>query len=761
MAWNDANANGAQETAESADGSVMVSLLKVTVVDSAITPTTDGAYNFKGVAPGDHYLKMAADPFTKNTPLRVSLSKESLDSNAQHQPSIKGQPMQAAAPRASAAPMLGAQPKQSIGPQASMLMSSTNQRSTISGGQASSRMKPSTGAGGSTVRTDPRVVTDKQFQSTSISRILNFLTSANFNSAISRKTLTSPSIKEFYAITEFLIQHIDGTFKFGAKPDEELVAFFKNLRYPINPTVLKRYLGVSILPQYWPHLLAALVWLVELIEYDYQASIIKDQDILDEDEFINVLNSVVIKSYISFLADDEEGGNGADNYLDELFGTKEGHIRAHMEEMLEDQVNYHNEIAELEAEPDNMPALNEELQALQEDVAKFETLVRDMTDYNQQVRRTIVSHQKEHDGLAAELEDLEQRKASLEEIVAEQQNRSVDAKIINQRRIQLQEELTKAANERKRMERAKSDKTNEITSMITAIGELIHQYKDTVQKFVPVTNHSTYQVELTVTEIDAKITDLKMIKKSLIEFAEVQHDKVKEAEETIIVNETEDKQLEDKIGDLKDQINRSEKKYKDQEDSIKNEKEKLGRDLASIQKKVDMRAKDNKNVKENMRQDLEEVQMRMVQTQHDCDLQLAEMERKTKDIKVQVMRLLEQAIEHHDSIHKSVSKVFDDVKRTSDEQKSFWAERLVNTIFAMIDQVDRISTRSTDTRTIQSVDEGLILSPIDYYGTRDNLLINQDIQVKGIKLALGSECMKRYQYRCEGWGMKQSKPAET
>eukprot|EP01133_Synstelium_polycarpum_P004059 gene4059-4719_t len=72
ITWNDANANGAHETAETAYGPVMVSLLKVTVVDSAITPTTDGAYNFQGVAPGDYCIKMSADPFTKNTPLGIA-----------------------------------------------------------------------------------------------------------------------------------------------------------------------------------------------------------------------------------------------------------------------------------------------------------------------------------------------------------------------------------------------------------------------------------------------------------------------------------------------------------------------------------------------------------------------------------------------------------------------------------------------------------------------------------------------------------------
>jgi len=114
-------------------------------------------------------------------------------------------------------------------------------------------------------RADPRPVADRAFQADAARRVGSFLTTHGYDGPLGPKTLASPTTKEFLAIMGFLARTADPGGKPLGRPEDDVPALFRRLRYPfaISKTALHS-IGSS---HTWPPLLAALAWLVELLAY--------------------------------------------------------------------------------------------------------------------------------------------------------------------------------------------------------------------------------------------------------------------------------------------------------------------------------------------------------------------------------------------------------------------------------------------------------------------------------------------------------------
>lgn len=112
---------------------------------------------------------------------------------------------------------------------------------------------------------DTRPISDKRYQSQCISSLLEFLTSHKYPHPISHKLLSSPSNRDFSNIFEFIMGHFWEDYKLnGSKIQEVVPSTLKLLGYPFN--LPKTYLCSVGSPHTWPHLLAALTWMIELLQ---------------------------------------------------------------------------------------------------------------------------------------------------------------------------------------------------------------------------------------------------------------------------------------------------------------------------------------------------------------------------------------------------------------------------------------------------------------------------------------------------------------
>lgn len=98
--------------------------------------------------------------------------------------------------------------------------------------------------------------------------LIGYLASHGYAHPVSPKLLSTN--KEFGRVVAFLAARVDpGAPALSGRVEEEVPALFKRLRYPF--AVPRSALQAVGSPHTWPALLAALAWLVELLQYDEQA----------------------------------------------------------------------------------------------------------------------------------------------------------------------------------------------------------------------------------------------------------------------------------------------------------------------------------------------------------------------------------------------------------------------------------------------------------------------------------------------------------
>ena len=120
------------------------------------------------------------------------------------------------------------------------------------------------------VKQDPRPLGSKDFLNACIRTVITYLSTHGYPYAVSPKLLASPTGKDFAQIVAFLFQKFDPTIKAPlGKVEDEVPVFFKRLNYPFQ--ISKSALFAVGSPHSWPSVLAALTWLVELLNYEDKA----------------------------------------------------------------------------------------------------------------------------------------------------------------------------------------------------------------------------------------------------------------------------------------------------------------------------------------------------------------------------------------------------------------------------------------------------------------------------------------------------------
>mmetsp|Transcript_2490 Transcript_2490/g.10678 ORF Transcript_2490/g.10678 Transcript_2490/m.10678 type:complete len:470 (-) Transcript_2490:2807-4216(-) len=118
-------------------------------------------------------------------------------------------------------------------------------------------------------RLDPRPISDQSFLNSCARQLISYMTAHGYAAVLSPKTLMAPSSKEFASVAIFLFRRADGNFKFGAKAEDDVPTFFKQLRHPFQISKCTLYAVGSL--HTWPALLSALTWLVQLYIYEEEA----------------------------------------------------------------------------------------------------------------------------------------------------------------------------------------------------------------------------------------------------------------------------------------------------------------------------------------------------------------------------------------------------------------------------------------------------------------------------------------------------------
>lgn len=146
---------------------------------------------------------------------------------------------------------------------------------------------------------DPRPITDIKFKEENVTKIFDFLIQESYDKNASKKTIISPTSREFYYMVEFIYKKIIPDFT-GTISEENIFSTLITLRYP--GTLNKNHLYAIGAPNTSPYIIAVLSWMIDLANYvqsmcnnisiDNQLN--NNSELDDEDK---LFNAYVIKAY--------------------------------------------------------------------------------------------------------------------------------------------------------------------------------------------------------------------------------------------------------------------------------------------------------------------------------------------------------------------------------------------------------------------------------------------------------------------------------
>eukprot|EP00602_Paraphysomonas_sp_CaronLab_P003663 CAMPEP_0185030192 /NCGR_PEP_ID=MMETSP1103-20130426/16992_1 /TAXON_ID=36769 /ORGANISM="Paraphysomonas bandaiensis, Strain Caron Lab Isolate" /LENGTH=701 /DNA_ID=CAMNT_0027565207 /DNA_START=115 /DNA_END=2223 /DNA_ORIENTATION=- len=355
---------------------------------------------------------------------------------------------------------------------------------TVSSRRTSSAPRQSLGMGRKSsisARSDPRNISDKRFVPTSIRTLIEFLTAHNYDHAISPKILTSPSGKDFNNIVQFLFRLIDPNLSCPGKFEDEVIAMFKQLRYPYN--ISKNGLSAVGSPHSWPQLLACIMWVVELLEYDEAAhgdgaehdgglECEPDSTGISEKLFFAYLRN----AYVSFLGGDDDTYAALEEEFVGSFEAKNATIVDQTEELDRRNSELEREIQQVEGRRLKLPQLREKKKDYENDLEKFETLIDQLSKYKETAESKKASRQQDLEKTAAAITAVEDDIASLKEAIAKQELSPEDVRRMSEERERLQAALESTSEASSTLQKKVWDAEVALRDKVQALEEAVRLF---------------------------------------------------------------------------------------------------------------------------------------------------------------------------------------------------------------------------------------------------------------------------------------------
>lgn len=297
---------------------------------------------------------------------------------------------------------------------------------------------------GSQPRADPRPINDKAFQTVSMRRLVEYLTTHGYSFPISPKLL--PSGKDIQYMIEFLFRQVDPTFRL-IKLEDDVPLFFRVLGYPFQISKSALYAAGS--PHSWPNLLAALTWLVDLFN-----CIEKEEDVKAESggqsDFIF---EYVAQSYECFLEGDDDSCNALDEKMQTQVSELTEEARRDAEQIAQQITELDAKLQALKSEPSPLAVLETKKSMLISDVGKFNALIQNLISHKASLEKKVEQHKHQLELKKAELASIATENQALAQLVAVQTVNVEDFEKMTRELRSVEEDLQLASTSRKEKEK--------------------------------------------------------------------------------------------------------------------------------------------------------------------------------------------------------------------------------------------------------------------------------------------------------------------
>lgn len=325
------------------------------------------------------------------------------------------------------------------------------------------------------VRQDPRPLHDKGFQDACARKLVAYLSKNGYNRQVSLKMLQGPPKQECMAMMHFLLQRVDPNFKLGQKEklEDEIPAMFKRLKYPFQMS--KSSLQAPGSPHTWPHILAAMAWLVEELSYEERAGLgfSRDSGQAGSSEH---LFEYISESYYHFLAGDDGACAQLDDRVKEDFNRRDEEARETIDRLSSENHSLKVQLEELKAASSPLQEAEEELANRETERASAEARLSELKESKQAEEKRARDKQREAKDKEAELASLEEGNRALRQRIEEQGVDAEGLQRMQQEQRRLERSLAELAESREACERECGEHEVESENRLSALERATEEY---------------------------------------------------------------------------------------------------------------------------------------------------------------------------------------------------------------------------------------------------------------------------------------------
>lgn len=338
------------------------------------------------------------------------------------------------------------------------------------------------------VKGDPRPVGDKGYQASCARNVLHFLTSHGYEYQVTLKTLSSPTTKDYSNIMMFIVQYLDPSILKGfTKIEEEVPQLYKRLRYPF--TISKSNLTAVGSPHTWPTILAALSWVVELINYCERAEELRMESADDRTKIEVEFFEYVSESYHYFMSGDDEKCDQIDSDKGSEIEDKALKVKEEAEQLDAANARLREKIKALQVAPRPLKEAQRRLQETKDDKERFLKLVESLQNHHSSLVRKVAERRADISSLQTELQIIEEENAGLRTQIAAQTVHPADVIRMNQEKSRLNDSLEELRHQKEAAESKTEDVESQLKAHFDEVEDKVSEYMSLAHKLqlVPAT----------------------------------------------------------------------------------------------------------------------------------------------------------------------------------------------------------------------------------------------------------------------------------
>ncbi|KAF3988333.1 hypothetical protein FT663_04089 [Candidozyma haemuli var. vulneris] len=496
---------------------------------------------------------------------------------------------------------------------------------------------------------DLRPLNDKAYLEMLMGEIYDFLVANRFelemNHAVSRRTLQSPTQKEFVLMFQFLYRKIDPHFVFTKSLETDVIQVLRAWEYPYTEHLSRTH--ISSVGQSWPKFLAMLYWLMKLNLA--LSGLTEDDMIASDDPFDRLFIRYTHQCYGAYI-DQQEDYSGYYKELETEFDqinaktVEEQETRTQrLQELLQQREELKGKVAELDE-------AHAKSRALENDLRQFSDYMDKMSERKEKWGDVLQKMEEELEKLQHQISELQEEKKKYEDQLTAKGLSASEIDQSNIERDRLSKAIDKTTNKLKDTQQNIADQEYQLRSSCDSLVNLVSQYNYLTSR-IPVQEYSfELAVNPDLAQTNQEINSDNVLTKTL------RDEKVKLLQCRSALTQELRKKQEEKLK-LQEEVDQLHVKIFEQNEFLDGIKAKCRKTMQLYSEAYDFMMTDSKTYSakiEKLDRDLQTLRLRV-------NTGIIEAESTIKSLRVKKQETEYRIKEERESLHRMVSTIIDQV----------------------------------------------------------------------------------------------------